>query len=167
MHSMTQADLEAAFAGESQAHVRYMIYADQADKEGLPEAARLFRAISYAERVHATAHLRALGKVGKTAENLAEALGGETYEVDEMYPAFISVAETQEEKVALRSHSRAMEAEKVHAAFYERAREAVEAGSDVQVGTVYVCSVCGWTGEGEPPDECPLCKAKKEKFLTF
>jgi rubrerythrin len=60
-----------------------------------------------------------------------------------------------------------MEAEKVHAAFYERAREAVEAGSDVQVGAVYVCSVCGWTGEGEPPDECPLCKAKKEKFLTF
>ncbi len=101
MHSMTQADLEAAFAGESQAHVRYMIYADQADKEGLPEAARLFRAISYAERVHATAHLRALGKVGKTAENLAEALGGETYEVDEMYPAFISVAETQRK----RSHS--------------------------------------------------------------
>jgi rubrerythrin len=164
---MSQSDLESAFAGESQAHLRYLVYADKAEREGYPEVARLFRAVAHAEQVHATSHLRTLGKVGKTVENLQEGIDGEMYEVEEMYPAFMAVAETQEEKTALRSHSRAMEAEKVHAGFYARAKEAVETGEDVKLGQVYVCEVCGWTGEGEPPDECPLCGAKKDKFVVF
>ena len=76
MHKMTQANLEAAFAGESQAHVKYLIFADQAEKEGLPNVARLFRAISYAEQVHATNHFKTLGHVGKSEENLAAAIAG-------------------------------------------------------------------------------------------
>lgn len=167
MRKMTQANLEAAFAGESQAHVKYLIFADKADKEGFPNTARLFRATAYAEQVHATNHLRALKGVGKTVDNLEAAIGGETYEVEEMYPAFLAVAELQEEKAAVHSNSWAMEAEKIHAVLYGKAKAAVEGSKDAEVGQVYVCSVCGWTGEGEPPDECPLCKAKKDKFITF
>jgi rubrerythrin len=164
---MTQANLEAAFAGESQAHMKYLAFSAKADKEGFPNVARLFKAIAYAEQVHATSHLKTLKGVGKTAENLEAAIGGETYEVDEMYPAFIAVAKVQEEKAATRSNEWAMEAEKIHAEMYGAAKTAVEGGNDAEVGQVYVCSVCGWTGEGEPPDECPLCKVKKEKFVTF
>ena len=167
MHKMTKANLEAAFAGESQAHMRYLIFADRAEKEGLPEVARLFRAVAYAEQVHATNHFRALQGIGKTAENLSEGIGGEMYEVDEMYPAFQAVAELQGEKLAAQYMRWAFEAEKIHADTYQRVKDAVEAGNDPEIDSVHVCSVCGWTGEGEPPDECPLCKAKKEKFVTF
>jgi rubrerythrin len=167
MHDMTKNNLEAAFAGESQAQTKYTIFADRAEKEGFANVARLFRATSYAEQVHATSHLRTLGGIGKTVDNLEAAIGGETYEVDEMYPAFIAVAEVQEEKAAVRSSIWAMEAEKVHAALYTQAKSAVEAGNDTDIGVVHVCSVCGWTGDGEPPHECPLCKAKKDKFVTF
>ena len=167
MHEMTKDNLEAAFAGESQAHIKYLIFADKALKEGLPNVARLFRATSYAEQVHATTHFRTMRGVGKTAENLEAAIGGETYEVDEMYPAFIAVAKEQEEKAAVRSSEWALEAEKVHAELYNKAKAAVEAGDDTEIGQVHVCSVCGWTGEGEPPDKCPLCGATHDKFIVF
>ncbi len=167
MHKMTQDNLKAAFAGESQAHVKYLIFGDKAEKEGFDNVARLFRATAYAEQVHAANHLKTLKGVGKTADNLGAAIGGENYEVEEMYPAFIAVAQEQDEKAALRSNEWAMEAEKVHADLYGKAKTAVEGGSDMDIGQVYVCSVCGWTGVGEPPDECPMCKAKKEKFVTF
>jgi rubrerythrin len=167
MRKMTQANLEAAFAGESQAHMKYSIFADKAEQEGFANVARLFRAISFAEQAHATGHFRTLGNVGKTEENLATAIGGETYEVEEMYPAFIAVSELQEEQAATRSEKWAFEAEKVHAGMYERARQAVTAGQDVQMGTVRICSVCGWTVEGDAPDRCPICGAKREKFVRF
>jgi rubrerythrin len=167
MHKMTQANLEAAFAGESQAHVKYHIFADRAEREGFPTVARLFRAIAYAEQVHATSHFKTLGNLGKTEDNLAAAIGGETYEVNEMYPAFIAVAEVQEEKSAIRSNNWALEAEKVHAGMYEMARQSVLAGEDAEVGDVHICEVCGWTVEGDAPDRCPLCGAKREKFRKF
>jgi len=167
MHKMSRSNLEAAFAGESQAFTRYTIYADKAEKEGLPEVARLFRAVARAELIHATSHLRTLGGINQSEENLQEAINGETYEVEEMYPAFQAVAELQEEKVALRSHKFAYEAEKVHAGMYQRARQAVIAGQDVEVGPIHVCEVCGWTVEGEAPDRCPLCGAPKDSFIKF
>jgi rubrerythrin len=147
--------------------MKYLIFADKAEREGFANVARLFRAISYAEQVHAANHFKTLRHLGKTADNLEAAIGGETYEVEEMYPAFKEVAELQEERAAVRSSGWAMEAEKVHAKMYGDAKTAVEDERDAEVGQVYVCSVCGWTGEGEPPDECPLCKAKKARFVTF
>lgn len=167
MKKMTQANLEAAFAGESQAHVKYLIFAEKAKKEGFPNVARVFRANAYAEQVHATNHFKALGYLGKTVDNLGVAFGGETHEIEEMYPAFLAVAEMQGEKAAMRTNKWAMEAEKVHAELYTQAETAVTKKQDVAATQVHVCSVCGWTGEGEAPDECPLCKAKKEKFVTF
>lgn len=167
MRQMTQANLEAAFAGESQAHMKYLAFADKAEKDGLPAVAKLFRAIAYAERVHATNHLKELKGIGKTAENLAGAIGGENYEVDEMYAAFIAVAEVQEEKGAKRSMFWAREAEKGHAEMYAKAKEAVEGGKDADVGDVHVCDICGYTHVGDAIDECPVCKAKRDRFSKF
>lgn len=167
MHHMTRDNLKAAFVGESQAHMRYLIFADKAEKEGFPNVARLFRAVAFAERVHATNHLKALEEIGKTDQNLHEAIQGETFEVEEMYPAYKATAEAQEEKRALRSMDWALEAEKAHAQLYVNAREAVTSSGDVALDEMFVCEVCGWTVEGEAPDTCPICGAKHEKFVKF
>lgn len=167
MKKMSERFLGEAFSGESMAHMKYLIFADQAQKEGFENVARLFRAISYAEQVHATNHLRTLGGIKKTADNLETAIGGETYEVEEMYPSFLSVAKLQEEKNAERSFHAAVEAEKIHAEMYKKAKKAVEGGKDIKIGDIYVCEVCGYTVEGDAPDQCPICKAKKDKFRKF
>ena len=167
MKKMTQANLEAAFAGESQAHMKYAIFADKAEKEGYPEVARLFRAVSSAERVHATNHLRTLGGIGDTVSNLTEAIGGESHENTEMYPAFDAVAQLQEEKGALRSIHYALEAEKIHESMYGEAKGFVETGKDIDAAVIFVCPTCGYTVIGDPPDKCPVCGVKKEKFSQF
>ena len=167
MRKMTEANLEAAFAGESQAHMKYLVFADKAQEDGFPEVARLFRAIAYAERVHATNHLRALGGIGDTAGNLGVAMGGENYEVTEMYPAFQAVAKLQEERSALLSIHYALEAEKIHEVLYGDAKNTVAMGNDIKAGPVYVCPVCGHTALGEAPDKCPVCSAKKEQYREF
>ena len=167
MREMTASNLRSAFAGESQAHMRYLIFADKAEQEGFPNVARLFKAIAYAEQVHATNHFKVLKDLGQTADNLGVAIAGETYEVEEMYPAFVAVAELQEEKAAVRSSNWALEAEKLHAEMYSAAKAAVETGKDYDIGPVYICSVCGHTVEGEAPDRCPGCNAKREKYREF
>jgi rubrerythrin len=167
MKEMTKDNLKAAFAGESQASMKYTLFAIRAKRDGYPEAARLFRAIAYAEQVHAGNHLRALGGIASTAENLEAAMGGEHYEVNEMYPAFKSVAELQEEKRALRSFRYAIEAEKIHEVMYRDAKTSVGAGNDIDANEVFVCPVCGHTHFGEPPDKCPVCSALKKKYRQF
>jgi len=167
MREMTKANLEAAFAGESQAHMKYAIFADKAEKESYPEVARLFRAISYAERVHATNHLRELGGIGDTTANLEVAYGGEKYENTEMYPAFDAVAKLQKEKGAIRSFYYALEAEKIHEVMYTEARESIIAGKDIESAPVFVCPVCGHTAIGEAPDKCPVCGLPKDKYHQF
>ena len=166
MKEATLKNISDAFAGESQAHMKYMIFADRAEREGFPNIARLFRAASYSEQIHATNHLRAIG-VGKTPENIEAALGGETYEITTMYPEFISTATADEEKRALGSMQDAMEAEKVHAALYSRAKGSAASSADMELPTVYVCGVCGFTMEGEAPDKCPVCSAPSTKFQAF
>jgi rubrerythrin len=167
MRKMTDDNLKAAFAGESQAHMKYTAFADKAGREGLPEIARLFTAIAYAERVHAINHLRELGGIGDTVTNLGVAMGGENYENSEMYPAFEAVARLQEEKGALRSITYALEAEKIHEVMYADAQKTAKAGSDIPAQKVFVCSVCGHTVFGEAPDRCPVCNALKTKYKEF
>ena len=138
MRKMTEANLNTAYAGESMAHMRYGIYADVADSEGKPNIARLFRSIAYAERVHAANHYRELGLIKGTVDNLQVAIDGETYEVEDMYPAFRAVAELQGEKGAQRSTDWAWRTEQIHAAMYKRAaggrrRPGSEAGSHVHL----------------------------------
>ncbi len=167
MKKMTEENVKSAFAGESQAHLKYLAFADAAEKEKLPNVARLFRANSFAEQVHATNHLRVLNGIGKTAANLQAALEGENFEVTEMYPAYLKVAENQSEKAAVMYFQSAMAAEKVHAGLYEKAKAAVEKGGDLEYFPIHVCSVCGFTVEGEAPDKCPVCGAPKEKFVKY
>ncbi len=167
MKDMTKDNLKAAFAGESQAHMKYLAFADQAEKEGFANVARLFRAIAYAEQVHATNHLRTVGGLGATKDNLVTAIGGETFEVNEMYPAYLAVAREQGEKPAERSMHWALEAEKIHQAMYGEAKVSVDKGVDIQIGEIWICSVCGYTVEGEPPDKCPICGARRDLFKSF
>ncbi|MGQ9673574.1 MAG: rubrerythrin family protein [Candidatus Aminicenantales bacterium] len=167
MRKMTEENLKSAYAGESQAHMKYLAFADVAEKEKLANVARLFRANSFAEQVHAINHLRTVGGIGTTGENLVAAMDGENFEVTEMYPAYKLVAENQEEKEAGMMFRAAMEAEKVHAGLYKRAKEAVEKGEDLEFFPIYVCSVCGFTVEGEAPEKCPVCGAPREKFIKF
>lgn len=167
MKEMTKSNLSAAFAGESQAHMKYLVFAQVAEREGLVNVARLFRAASFAEQMHAAAHLRALGNVGNTVENLEAAIKGETFEVDEMYPAYMAAAQAQAEQGAKASMERALAAEKIHAQLYTRAKEAVVAKQDVTLPAIHVCEVCGWTVEGDAPDRCPLCGAPASRFRKF
>lgn len=167
MHKMTQQNLQAAFAGESRAHMKYMIFADAAEREGKANIARLFRAISYAEQVHATNHLKALGGINKTTENLGVALGGETFEIEEMYPVYNSDAKLQGEKEAEQSTHYALEAEKIHATMYKSAKATAEKGKDIELGDVYICTVCGHTVEGQAPEFCPVCGVKAKMFRKF
>lgn len=147
--------------------MKYQLFAEVAEKRGLANLARLFRAIFYAELVHARNHLKVLGEVRGDVDNLQSGINGETYEVEEMYPAFKAVAELQKEKPATRSFSYALEAEKIHAVIYKDAKKTVEGGGDISLRDVFICDVCGHTVEGEAPDYCPICGARKEKFKKF
>ena len=167
MNAMTEENLKAAFAGESQAHMKYLNFADKAEKEGKPNVARLFQAASFAEQVHASNHLTALEGVQGTAANLGAAHGGETFEIDQMYPAYMKVAEAQGEQKALRSMTWALAAEKVHAKLYADAKQSVEAGQDAAAVDIWVCTVCGFTMEGVPPEKCPVCGVPQVKFKKF
>ncbi len=167
MRIMTSGNLKDAFAGESQAHMKYAIFSDVAAKEGYPNVARMFKAISHAELVHARNHLKELGDVKRSEENLQTAIDGETFEVEDMYPAYKAVAELQNEKGAVRSTTYALEAEKIHADMYSHAKKTVASGSDIQLGPVQICEVCGHTVEGAAPDYCPVCGVPASQFTSF
>jgi rubrerythrin len=154
-------NLREAFAGESQANRKYLAFAEKADREGYPQVARMFRAAAEAETVHALNHLRALKAIGSTADNLKEAIAGETTEFREMYPGMIATAQAEGHKDAERTFNFANEVEKIHAQLFQKALEAMEKKELVDI---YICSVCGYTVEGEPPDSCPVCKAVKKLF---
>lgn len=159
--------LEEAFAGESQAHMKYLIFADIAEKEGFPNVARLFRATAYAERVHATNHAEVLGVPGKTTDNLQKGMDGENFEVDDMYPAYAAIAEMLGDSAAAKSIRYAVEAEKIHADYYDSAKSNVESGKDISEEKVHVCPKCGYTHIGEPEGKCPVCGVPADKFETF
>ena len=159
--SKTDQNLQDAFAGESQANRKYLAFARQAEDEGYAQVARLFRAAAAAETIHAHNHLKGMKGVKSTKENLVAAISGESYEFQKMYPQMITDAKAEGQDYVLRSFSLANEVEKVHAALYQRALESLGQNT---VADYYVCSVCGYTAEGEAPDDCPVCKAKKKAF---
>ena len=177
---MTDGNLKSAYAGESQAHMRYLIFSQRAEKGDFTNVARLFEAIAYAERIHASNHYRNIRSVGdaltvsmagfgsKTrSEDLQIGIDGETFEIEEMYPAYLDVAKMQKEYGAEVSFRFAWEAEKTHAELFKKAKTSIDEGRDPEVGPIGVCDVCGYTVEGEPPEKCPICNAKKEKFKIY
>lgn len=178
---MTQDNLRSAFGGESQAHMRYMIWADVARKEGFPNVERLFNCTAYAEQVHANLHFKALRDVhgdfpvtsmagfgiADTAENLQKGIDGEVFEYTQMYPAYITVAEMQGEEEAVKAMRYAVEAEKVHAERYKEAKEAVEAGKDLDADDILVCPICGYITFDATEEVCPICGAKAKTFIPY
>lgn len=181
MKDMTQANLRSAYGGESQARNRYDIWGVHAGKEGFKNVERLFHCTADAEKVHAGLHFEALKDVkgdflvasmagfgiGNTSENLAGARGGEIFEYTEMYPSYIAVAEMQDEKEAVRAMKFAIEAEKIHAELFGKAKEAVDMGKDLDAEKILLCPFCGFvtiTGEEET---CPICGAKASTFKEY
>jgi len=160
--SKTQDNLMEAFAGESQANRKYLAFAQQAQKDGHPQVAKLFRAAAEAETVHAHAHLRTAGGINSTVENLKEAIAGETHEFKSMYPDMIEKAQEEENKAAERSFTYANEVEKVHADLYQKALDNMDGLEETDY---FVCSVCGYTCEKEAPEKCPVCGAKAKAFF--
>jgi len=148
--STTEQNLAEAFAGESQANRKYLAFAKKAERDGYPQAARLFRAAAAAETVHAHAHLRAMNGIRSTKENLQEALAGETHEFKSMYPDMIKAAEEEGHKAAARSFAYANEVEKEHAALYKKALDNMD---NMEECDYYICSVCGHTHEKEAPEK--------------
>lgn len=181
MKHMTQANLRAAFGGESMARNRYNIWGRVAEKEGFPNVKRLFDATAQAEHIHASLHYNAMRDIGgdfdvatrggfgigSTSENLQGAIDGETFEFTEMYPAYIGVAEAQGEQAAVRAMRYAIEAEKVHAEMFGVAKDAVDQGKDLEVGDkVYLCPVCGYVALSNEQN-CPICGTASDKFVAF
>ena len=159
----TNENLATAFAGESQANRKYLAFARQAEKEGLPQIARLFRAAAEAETIHALGHFGNLGGVGSTLQNLEVAVAGETYEYTEMYPPMLAQAEAEGHK-ARHMFAYANQAERVHAKLFSEALAAMKSGQDLSTMDVYLCPVCGDVEFGTPPDRCPICGAPASKY---
>jgi len=163
----TKENLQAAFAGESQANRKYLAFARQAAKEGKPNIARLFRAAAEAETVHAHTHFRNMGGVKTTVENLEAAIAGETYEATTMYPAMVKDAEAEGNAASAKSFDLALRAETRHAKLYRETLDVLRAGGDLENADVYLCPVCGNVVMNKPTANCEICNAAPDKFVKI
>lgn len=157
----TDQNLKTAFVGEAKACLRLLGFAEKADQEGYTQMARLFRAISAAEQIHALKHLRLLKIIKSSEENLKQSFESETTVSENIYPEFIRVAEEEGNKPAGISFSHARDAESFHAKLY---KNAIDHMIEERETTYYVCQVCGYVADREPPEKCPVCEAPREKF---
>jgi len=163
----TKENLAAAFAGESQANRKYLAFAKQAEIDGFPQVAKLFRAAAHAETVHAHAHLRAMGGIHKTAENLQVAIEGEGFEFQNMYPPYLAEAQQEGDRMAEVSFRNALAVEEIHHDLYVQALAAVKGGGDLAARQLYVCEICGNTVYDHAPDRCEVCGVPKERFTLI
>ena len=159
--SKTETNLQNAFAGESQANRKHLAWSKKAEQEGFKQVAKLFKAVAEAETVHAHGHLKEMGGIKSTKENLEAALSGEVFEFEKMYPQMITEAEAEGNTAALRTFTFANAVEKIHAELYKNALANLGKNADADY---YVCSVCGHTIENEPTGDCPVCKSKKQAY---
>lgn len=161
----TKENLADAFAGESQANRKYLAFAKKAETDGFPQVAKLFKAAAAAETVHAHAHLRAMGGIKTTVENLTEAIDGEGFEFQQMYPPYLKQAQEEGDKAAEISFRNALVVEEVHHDLYSAAFDAVKAGGDLPDRKIYVCEICGNTVYDEAPEKCLVCGVPQDMFF--
>lgn len=163
MSETTRENLYTAFVGEAKAHHRLLAFGRKAEEEGYEQVAKLFRAVAAAEGIHAERHLRLLGEavVKSTEENLQYSFEQETTVNQMYYPRFIREAEEEAEAAAAVTFKQARDVEERHAALYKRALTAM---LREETHDYYVCQVCGYIAEREPPDRCPVCEAREERF---
>jgi len=165
--SKTDENVQQAFAGESQANRKYLFFAENAEKEGHKQIARLFRAAADAETAHARNHLNVVNGINSTKENLQAAVGGEQHEFTEMYPGFITQAETDTADKARKSFHLANQVEEIHHTMFSEYLAKLEKGETIMEGPIHVCQYCGNTIEGEAPDKCPICGVPKNMFKSI
>ena len=158
-------NLENAFAGESQANRRYLAFAEKAEREGFLQVSQLFKAAAAAETIHALNHLRILGKIKSTQENLKAAISGETFEYKKMYPNYLRTAKQEKNNQAAWSFDVANQVEKIHAKLFSKNLKALKSNEPIPKLDYFVCSVCGNTIENASPEICPVCGASKTKFF--
>lgn len=177
-NSKTLDNLQAAFNGESNAHAKYLAYAEKADAEGYGRVASLFRAAASAEKIHLTNHAQVIKSMGatpkaeiklpeikSTSDNLADAIKGESYERDTMYPDFLSQAKQDDNPDAIRTFTYAQAAEAEHARLYQKALSNL-ASWKAPKADFYVCPVCGYTVEGNPSfASCPVCATPASLYV--
>jgi rubrerythrin len=153
-----------AYTGESKASLRLKVFAEKAEQEGYPQLAKLFRVISFSEELHGKRALRLLKEIRSTEENLAASFESETKVAGVAYDQFIRYAEEMGDRAASLYFSQSRDVEEVHARLYKDAMDHVLEERE----TIYfVCDICGYVSDGAPLDECPVCGAKKERFVTF
>jgi rubrerythrin len=164
MSDKMEKNLAFAFAAESKASARNATFAQKAEMEGYSQIARLFRAVSDAEAVHAHRYLLLMrGIIGSTEENLEAAFQNEIKANVEEYPKLIQDASAENHKSALKAFSQARDVESLHADLYKKALNDMVSERETDY---YVCQVCGFISEDEAPDNCPICGAVKEKFKS-
>ncbi len=179
MKRATASNMRNAFGGECAAHMRYLIFSERAELEKFPNIARLFRALAFAERVHASSHYRQtrelLGEYcvsftspfiySRTVDNLVKTYESEREESEELYPPFAATAKSQGEMHAAQNFEWLAQVEKCHSDMAKKVLDYLEhAAEEPKMGDLYVCDVCGLTIEGEPPENCPVCMAKQFRF---
>lgn len=164
MAYQTEDNVQTAFAGESKANHRYMLFAEKAEREGYPQVAKLFRAVAEAEMVHLRNHFNVIDAIGSTKDNLLAASIGEHQEFTGIYPAFIERAKEEQNDRAERSFTWANKVEKVHYDYFEAALKDVKGGRQPAEATYYVCQVCGNTVKDNVPEKCPICGAASKAF---
>ena len=162
MSDKMEKNLAYAFAAESKASVRNATFAKKAEMEDFAQIARLFRAVSEAESVHARRYLLLMrGKIGSTEENLETAFQNEIKANVEEYPKLIKDASEAGNSGVLKAFSQARDVESRHAELYKKALNDMVSDRETDY---YVCQVCGYISEDETPDRCPICGAVKDKF---
>jgi rubrerythrin len=179
MKHATAANMRNAFGSECASQMRYLIFSERAELENFPNVARLFRALAFAERVHASGHYRQtrelLGEYcvsftapfiyNRTMDNLTKSFEAEREESEELYPPFAAVAHAQKEKHAARDFDLTARVKKCHADMVKNMLDHLErAAEEPEMGDIHVCDACGLAVEGEPPENCPVCMAKRSRF---
>lgn len=165
--TQTEKNLEAAFAGESQARNKYTYFASQAKKEGFEQIAELFLKTAENEKEHAKLWFKELGGVGDTAANLAAAAEGENYEWTDMYEGFAKTAEEEGFKALAAKFRMVAAIEKRHEERYRALLHNVEAQEVFAKSEVKVweCRNCGHIVVGmKAPEMCPVCAHPKSFF---
>ena len=156
-------NLMKMFTSGSESNIRYMAFAEAADKEGHPNAAKIFRAIATAKMFHALSHFRATKYTDTTAENLKQALEEETYDFKNAYPPMVQDAVNDEALEARHSLEYGMSIGPVITKLISKAMGNSDAGES---GSYYVCPVCGNIEFGKPPAKCPFCGVDAGDFVS-
>jgi len=156
-------NLMKMFTSGSESDIRYRVFAEAADKEGHPNAAKIFRAVASAKMFHALSHFRAANFTDTTTENLKQASEEETYDYKNAYPSMVQDAVKDDALDGRHSLEYGMSIGPVITKLISKAMSNPDADES---GSYYVCPVCGNIEFGKPPAKCPFCGVDASDFVS-